>query len=119
LAAAGTVNLDVDGQPVVLLAAPDLASSLGAASLAEGKPISSTATFLATAGGKELSFKKDGKDFTDAQTGKRWAITGEAVSGPLRGQRLTPIPHTISPGSPGRRLAPIRSLPTERGEGKY
>ncbi len=52
LAAAGTLALTVDGQPVVLFAAPGLASSLDAASIAEGKPITSTRAFLSTTDGR-------------------------------------------------------------------
>jgi hypothetical protein len=31
--------------------------------------------------------------FTDRETGSTWTITGEAVDGPLKGERLQPIEH--------------------------
>ena len=34
--------------------------------------------------------------FTDDRTGSAWDITGEALSGPLAGQRLELVPHTNS-----------------------
>ncbi len=93
LAAAGSLALTVDEQPVVLFAAPGLASSLDSASIAEGKPITSTRAFLSTTEAQALTFRKDGDDFLDSQTGSRWTINGKATRGPLRGRQLTPIAH--------------------------
>ena len=51
-------------------------------------------TYEARVGGRELSFAVDGSVLTDHETGTRWdALSGAAVSGPLAGTRLRPVPY--------------------------
>lgn len=51
-------------------------------------------TYEARVGGRELSFDVDGSELTDRETGTRWdALSGAAVSGPMAGARLRPVPY--------------------------
>ncbi len=43
--------------------------------------------------GQKLTFRPDGDNFIDDETGSGWTILGEATSGPLAGKKLTPIVH--------------------------
>lgn len=43
-------------------------------------------------GGRTLTFSAREGRLLDAQTGSEWNLFGEAVAGPLKGQRLTPLP---------------------------
>ena len=48
--------------------------------------------FRPEAGGQELSFElRDGR-FVDRETESEWSLTGEAIAGPLAGERLAPLP---------------------------
>ena len=43
--------------------------------------------------GRKLTFRADGDQFLDNETGSTWSILGEAIDGSLAGKRLTPIVH--------------------------
>ena len=53
----------------------------------------SGAVYRALAGGLALTFVKRGDLFEDRETGSRWNLFGEAVSGPLAGTSLEPVIH--------------------------
>lgn len=42
--------------------------------------------------GRALTFRPEGEAVVDDQTASTWNALGQAVSGPLRGVRLTPVP---------------------------
>ncbi|MCH7793315.1 MAG: DUF3179 domain-containing protein, partial [Planctomycetes bacterium] len=50
------------------------------------------AAYLANAGDGRLSFSYADSKYRDAQTGSLWNLSGEAVSGPLQGTTLEPLP---------------------------
>jgi len=51
-------------------------------------------TYEARANGRQLTFDVAGAELTDRETGTRWdALSGRAVSGPLMGMKLTPVPY--------------------------
>ena len=50
------------------------------------------AAFRAEVDGRALSFELQGGRFVDNETESEWSLTGEALSGPLAGQRLEPLP---------------------------
>ena len=52
----------------------------------------SAAAYLANGGDGDLSFSYTDGQYRDAQTGSLWNLSGEAVSGPLRGSTLEPLP---------------------------
>ncbi len=92
----GAIQTTVDGEQVVIVASAGLASALDTAGIAEGRAVSWTTAFYAKAAGRELTFTAqlvDGSvELTDAETGSRWNLSGEAIAGELAGTRLQPVP---------------------------
>jgi len=50
------------------------------------------AAYRRTLDGEPLTFTMSGGSFRDAETGSEWDLSGRAVSGPLRGSALEPLP---------------------------
>ena len=80
--------------PIEALGDAAIADSLGGEpivvfSRAEGP---TAAAFRAESDGRPLTFELRDDRFVDKETGSEWSLTGEAVSGPLAGQRLEPLP---------------------------
>jgi hypothetical protein len=74
---------------------PGTASALDADRIADGRDVGSGAVFdrRSSAGVLEFSPAGDGR-FRDRQTGSVWDELGRAVSGPLAGTQLAPVPHS-------------------------
>lgn len=71
-----------------------VASALDAEQIPGSADVGTAAVFVPTVGGRTLTFRQGSAgQFTDVQTGSRWDLTGSAVSGALRGQRLTAVRH--------------------------
>ena len=77
------LNETYDGEPIVVTFDPDSRA---------------TAVFERTSAGQALTFEPgDGTTMRDEQTGSRWsAAQGIALSGPLEGTQLTPLPWFVS-----------------------
>jgi hypothetical protein len=91
---ARVVNDEIAGQPVVVFWAAGTSSALDAGKVARGRDVGASGVFHRSLEGRELSFEAgDGGRFVDRETGSVWDITGLAISGPLTGRRLEPIPH--------------------------
>lgn len=86
------VNDEFRGRPVVVLSRPGLRSALDAERIGESRTIPAASAFDRTLGGRTLTFSAREGRLLDAQTGSEWNLFGEAVAGPLKGQRLTPLP---------------------------
>ncbi|MGH7614407.1 MAG: DUF3179 domain-containing protein [Gemmatimonadales bacterium] len=94
LARRRAINDEVGALPVVVLWAPGTASALDARAIRDGRDIGATAVFDRRLDGRVLSFEPAGDGrFRDRETGSAWLLSGRAVSGPLAGRRLVPIPH--------------------------
>lgn len=97
LAEARVAEIEVDSEPVVLLAADGLASALDDDTVAEGRAISATGAFSPVLDGRRLTFAAvEGEGdvvASDLETGSGWSILGRAVEGPLVGETLSPVPH--------------------------
>jgi hypothetical protein len=95
LAEQRTVDVELDGRPVVLLWAPGQASALDTASIDAGRDVGQTAAFVAELDGQELSLQAAGADgrFVDAETDSTFDLRGRALDGPLEGQQLEALPH--------------------------
>lgn len=85
------VNDTVGGIDIVVFWQSGLASALGASEIAKGEDVGANGVFERTLDGLTLSFSIEGETITDEQTGSTWNIFGEAVSGELAGQSLTPV----------------------------
>ncbi len=87
----GVVQVVVDGRDVSLWHLPGQASALDDQEIAKSRDVGSVAAFTPRTGGRELTWRREGSQFVDAETGSRWNIAGEAVAGPLLGARLDPV----------------------------
>ena len=93
LAERGIIHDVQDGRDLVVFHTSGTNSALGAARIAEGTDVGATGVFNPTVGGERLTFHRKGNDIIDQNTQSHWNIVGHAISGPLQGQRLTPIIH--------------------------
>jgi len=94
LTAAGVVEVEVAGRPVVVWSAGGLRSALDTGRIADGRTVGATGAFDPVVDGRRLNFRHDGPDrFVDTETGSTWTVLGEAVAGPLARARLTPVEH--------------------------
>jgi hypothetical protein len=72
-----------------------VASALDAEQIGDSRDVGTAAAFEPRLGDRALPFIADpvSGQFTDAQTGSRWDMTGAALSGPLQGRHLVPVRH--------------------------
>lgn len=90
---AAVVSDRVGGRDLVVFYTLGTASALDSSSIADGRDVGATGVFRPEAAGRRLSFEVREGEFVDAQTGSRWNVLGEAVAGPLAGERLVPVVH--------------------------
>lgn len=88
------VNDELDGERFVVFWTPGTASALDSRDIAQGRDVGSGSVYSRIVDGLELEFAAvgDGR-FQDDRTGSEWNSLGKAISGTMRGKRLTPIPH--------------------------
>jgi hypothetical protein len=69
------------------------ASALDEGILNEGRDVGSVGVFSRIVDGRTLTFSTQGDQFVDDETGSVWLISGEAISGSLKGSSLDRIEH--------------------------
>ena len=84
----------VGGVAIVVLFQPGTTSALDAASFADSREVGSSGVFEPVAGGRALTLVWRGGAFVDVETGSRWNLLGQAVSGSLAGSQLPMVVHT-------------------------
>ena len=91
---AGVVHDSFGGLELAIFHKAGLASALDSSVISQGRDIGTVAVYDRQVGDQLLTFSpnEDGS-FSDAETGSTWDILGEAVAGPLAGEKLTPILH--------------------------
>jgi hypothetical protein len=89
----GVFNYEVNGTDVAVFFKSGTNSALGHQLISFVKDIGSTAVYNAELDGQKLTFTATGDTFNDAETGSTWNILGEAINGPMIGERLTKIVH--------------------------
>ncbi len=91
---AGVVHDSFGGVELAIFHKAGLASALDSSLISRGRDIGAVAVYDRQIGDQLLTFSpnQDGT-FSDAETGSVWDILGEAVEGPLAGEKLTPILH--------------------------
>lgn len=90
VAAAGAINDEVNGTPLVILHKPGVASALDASAISEGRDVGSVAVFDRRIAGRTLTFVANGDGtYRDQETGSVWNILGAAIGGELQGEQLT------------------------------
>lgn len=87
------INDAPGGRDLVVFFTPGTASALGARVIAEAEDVGATGVFDPVLDGRRLTFRFDGEQIVDEETGSAWNILGRATTGPLAGQRLSPIVH--------------------------
>lgn len=88
------VNYTINNTDVVALFKPGTVSALDRGLIIDSRDIGSSGVFEAELDGWKLTFRADGDDaFVDNETSTTRNILGEAFTGPLSGQSLTPIVH--------------------------
>jgi hypothetical protein len=81
------------GVDLVVWHVPGTSSALGASVIAQGEDVGATGVFDPALDGRTLSFRFEDGAFVDEETGSTWNVLGQAVDGPLAGERLTSIVH--------------------------
>ena len=96
LLARAVVELEVAGEPVVVLGAPGQASALDTREIADGADVGTTGVFSARLDGRTLSLRPGEApgEFVDDVTGSTWDVQGRAVAGPEAGRALGRLPST-------------------------
>lgn len=91
LAQVQVVNDEVGGQPVAVFWQSGVASALDSGSIAQGRDVGSAAAFSPELEGRRLTFRSDGEQIVDVETGSEWNLLGRAVAGELAGRQLAPV----------------------------
>ena len=87
------VNYTVSKQEIVVFFKPGTLSALDRSSIRDSRDVGATGVFDAHLDGRKLTFRADGDNFVDNETGSVWNILGQATHGPLAGSKLTPVVH--------------------------
>ena len=97
LAEERVVSAEIGGEDIVVFWTPGTASALDRGSIKSGRDVGTAGIFSpVTPDGETLTFSADADGtITDEQTGSAWNIFGRAVSGPLAGTQLPPVPGRI------------------------
>ena len=83
----------VGGRDIVVYFKPGTRSALDSGIIALSRDVGATGVFDTLLDGQQLSFRGQGDDMVDNETGSVWNILGQAVAGPLLGKQLTPVVH--------------------------
>jgi len=89
----GVIHDEVAGKRVVVLWQEGTRSGLDTSKIATGRDVGAVGAFHATLDGEAITLEARDGGFFDEESGSEFDIFGRAVSGPLEGKRLTPIPH--------------------------
>ena len=97
LAEERVVTTSVAGEDIVVFWSPGTASALDSGSIARGRDVGTAGIFSPRGpDGNTLTFEPDAEGrIVDTRTGSQWDIFGRAISGPLEGAKLTPVPGHI------------------------
>ncbi len=87
------VNDVIAQTPIVVFHGDGAATALGDPVIRQAKEQGTTGVFKRTLGDRLLTFTYANDVFKDNETASRWDITGAAVSGPLKGNRLELVAH--------------------------
>jgi hypothetical protein len=88
-----TTHAAVGTNAVVVFWKPGQASALDSSAIAAGRDVGSVRVFRPQIESQSLTFESTDDGFVDAETGSEWNILGEAINGPLAGEKLEPVAH--------------------------
>jgi hypothetical protein len=87
------VHYTIGGREIMVFYKPGTASALDSGSIAQGRDVGATGVFIPRAEGRTLTFHVADGDFKDRETGSTWNLLGEAIAGPLKGEKLDTVVH--------------------------
>ncbi len=90
---ASATNIIVAEQDLVIFWKAGQASALDEGILQDGRDVGSVGVFSRIVDGRSLTFSTQGDQFVDEETDSVWLISGEAISGSLKGSSLDRIEH--------------------------
>ena len=90
---AAATNTSVGERPVVILWKAGQSTALEDGDIAGGRDVGTVGVFDPVLNGTRFTFDAVGEGFVDLETGSTWSVTGDAISGPLAGERLGRIVH--------------------------
>lgn len=93
LAERGVWEDKVDGQPIVLLYSPEGLSPVDATQMPASRAAGSVGVF--TPGKGRVRFRRDNGRILDRETASTWAVTGVAIDGKRKGEKIDPVPHGV------------------------
>ena len=93
LAQVHVINDALGGTDLVVFHAPGASSALGDSTIADAADVGATGVFDPNLDGRKLTFAHVEGRIVDEQTGSIWNVLGQAIDGPLAGERLTPLVH--------------------------
>jgi hypothetical protein len=93
LARRGVAHDDWAGEKLVVFYRPGALSVLDQSQIDGSRAVGATAVYSRVVDGRVLTFEPVPAGFRDAETGSVWNLLGRAVSGPLAGRELRPLPH--------------------------
>jgi hypothetical protein len=91
LSAVNVVNDTVGGQEIAVFWSSGTVSALDTLEIANGKDIGTAISFSRLLNGSVLTFKHDGQNIVDEETGSTWDVLGKAISGELAGNQLEQV----------------------------
>ena len=89
------VQLTAGSKPAVVFHERGVASPIDSDALSRAKDVGTAGAFDRRLRGRTLSFARRGEVVVDRETGSSWDVTGRAVAGRLRGERLRPLRHDL------------------------
>ena len=87
------VNYTVNGKDLAVFFEFGTVSALDRGSIQDSKDVGAIGVFDPSVDGRKLTFRADGDNIVDNETGSVWSILGKATEGPLTGKELTPVVH--------------------------
>lgn len=87
------INDTVGGKPIAVFHDDGAVSVLDRRRITKSRTVGSTGVFHRVVNDRLLSFRYGDGKFYDEQTKSVWDITGQAVEGPLKGKKLSPVAH--------------------------
>jgi hypothetical protein len=84
------LHTELAGENFVIFYEAETASALDSSAISEGRAVGSANAYHTLLGDRRLEFRVRFGRITDLQTGSRWSSLGEAIAGPLKGERLKP-----------------------------
>ena len=87
------VNYTVNGKDLVVFFEPGTVSALDRSSIEGSRDVGASGVFDTNLDDRKLTFRADGENIVDNETGSVWNILGKATEGPLTGIELAPVVH--------------------------